>query len=60
MARTYQPTLRSLLHMIASFIGRYRVLILAGMTPDAAAALATFEVGLTQLQSELGAEPVND
>lgn len=60
MARTYQPSLRRLLHLIAVFIGRYRVLLAAGMTPDQAAALATFEVGLTGLQTQLGEEPVND
>jgi hypothetical protein len=59
MARNYQPTLRALLHSVAIFIARWRVLILAGMTPQQAAALATFEVGLRDLQEQLGVDPVD-
>lgn len=59
MARTYQPTLRSLLHILSTFIGRYRVLILSGMTPEQAVALATFEAGLVSLQEQLGETPIN-
>lgn len=59
MARTYQPTLRELLHVIAIFVARWRVKILAGMTSEQAAALTAFEMALIALQESLGDQPVN-
>lgn len=59
MARNYQPTLRELLRRIAVFVARYKSLILAGMSPEQAAALATFEVGLAGLTDALGAPPID-
>nr|CRY96497.1 hypothetical protein [uncultured prokaryote] len=60
MAKTYQPTLRLLAHQISVFIARWRIGLQAGLTPEQAVALATFEVGLTGLLTALGAAPIED
>lgn len=59
MARNYQPTLRELTRILAVFIARWKEGILAGMTPEQATALATFEVGLNTLISALGPNPID-
>jgi len=52
-ARNYQPTLRLLLHTLNRFITRYQALLLSGMTPDQAAALATLESAVTLMSAQL-------
>lgn len=60
MAKNYQPSLRLLGRQMSVFIARWRSGILAGMTPEQAVALATFEAGLVGLLAALGAPPIDD
>ena len=59
MARTYQPTLRRLLHVVQIFIGNYQPQLEAGMTAPQVTALLAFITCLINLVSALGEEPTN-
>jgi len=53
-ARNYQPTLRTLLHILNRYASRYQALLEAGFTPDQAAAFATMLAAVEAMISQLG------